>query len=147
MLVETEDLIPLIAAVISPIFGAVMALRFPTQTLRVAASAPTLSTLHFVKTNGSKRGPTYQTAVKNFSCLRPPMAYTVIKDRKQVEYNSMAVIRARARCALPIHMEFHPVAWLHIPIDPHTGAVSPFVEWDEPVVLRILTKIVQRLGG
>ena len=72
MLVETEDLIPLITPVIWSIFGAVMALRNPTQTLRVAASTPTLSILHFVKTNGSQRGPTYRTAVKNFSSLRPP---------------------------------------------------------------------------
>ena len=54
------------------IFGAVMALRYPTQTLRVAAHTPTLSILHFVSTNGSQRGPTYQTAMRNFACLRPP---------------------------------------------------------------------------
>ena len=71
--VETEDLIPLIAPIIWPIFGAVMALRYPTQTLRVAAHAPTLSISHFVNTNGSQRGPTYQTAVGNFSYQRPPM--------------------------------------------------------------------------
>ena len=49
-LVETEDLISLIAPIIWPIFGAVMALRYPTQTFRVAAHAPTLSVLHFVST-------------------------------------------------------------------------------------------------
>ena len=124
-----------------------MALRYPTQTLRVAASAPTLSIFHFVKTNRSQWGPTFQTAVKNFSYLRPRKAYTVFKDRKQVEHNFTAVIRARARCALPMPMEFHPVAWLHIPIDPHTGAVSSCAESDEPVVLGILATIVHRLGG
>ena len=75
------------------------------------------------------------------------MAYTVIKGRKQVENNFAATMRARARCALPMPMEFHPVAWLHIPIDPHTGAVDSFAEWDVQVVLRILVTIVQRLGG
>ena len=84
-LVETEDLIPLVAPIVWPIFGAVMALRYPTQALRVAASAPTLSILHFVTTNASQRDPTYQSAVQSFANLRPPMAYTVIKDRKQVE--------------------------------------------------------------
>ena len=105
-----------------------MALRYPTQTLRVAAHASILSILHFVSANGSQRGPTYQTAVKNFACLRPPMAYTVYKDRKQVDKSFAAIFRARARCALPMPMEFHPVARLHIPIDPHTGAVDSFAE-------------------
>ena len=124
-----------------------MALRYPTQALRVAASTPTLSILHVVSTNGSQRGPTYQRAVRNLTCLRPPVAYTVIEDRKHVEYNFTTIIRARARCALPMPMEFHPVARLHIPIDPHTGAVDCFADWDEPVVLRILATIVQRFGG
>ena len=52
-LVETEDLMPLIAPVVWPIFGAVMALRYPTQALRVAALAPTLSILHFVTSDRS----------------------------------------------------------------------------------------------
>ena len=65
-----------------------MACRYPTQALRVAASAPVLSILHFVTSDGSQRGPTYQTAVRKIAGRRPPMAYTVIKDQKQVEYSS-----------------------------------------------------------
>ena len=75
------------------------------------------------------------------------MAYTVIKDGRQVEHELVTIIRARARCALPMPMEFHPVAGLHVPIDPHTGAVDSFADWDEQVILRILATIVQRLGG
>ena len=147
MLVETEDLIPLIAPILWPIFGAVMALRYPTQVLRVAANAPTLSILYFVTSDGSQRGPTYQRAVSSFASLRRPMAYTIIKDKKQVEYNFASIIRARARCALPMPMEFHPIAWLHIPLDPETGAADSFANWNAEVVLRVLTTIVQRLGG
>ena len=40
MLVETENLMPLFAPILWPIFGAVMALRYPTQALRAAALAP-----------------------------------------------------------------------------------------------------------
>ena len=47
-LVETEDLIPVIALIVWPIFGPFMALRYPTQPLRVADSTPTLSILNFV---------------------------------------------------------------------------------------------------
>ena len=44
-------------------------------------------------------------------------------------------------------LEFHPVALLQVPIDPHTVAVNSFAEWDVPVVLRVLATIVQRSGG
>ena len=147
MLVETEDLIPLAAPVIWPIFGAVMALRYPTQALRVAAVAPSLSILHFVTSNGSLQGPTYQSVIRSFANLRPPMAYTIIKDRQQVEHNYLTLIKARARSSLPLPMEFHPVIWLHAPLNPNNGAVATFDEWDVPIVLRILTTIIQRLGG
>ena len=147
MLVETEDLIPLIAPILWPIFGAVMALRYPTQVMRVAANTPTLSILHFVISDGSQRGSSYQRAVSSFASLRPPMAYTIIKDKKQVEHNFASNIRARARCALPMPMEFHPITWLHIPLDPETGAGDSFANWNAEVVLRVLATIVQRLGG
>ena len=72
VLVETEDLIPLIAPIIWPTFGAVMALRYPTQVLRAAANAPSLSILHFVITNGPLQGPTYASVIRSFTNLRPP---------------------------------------------------------------------------
>ena len=147
MLVETEDLILRIAPILWLIFGAVMALRYPTQDLRAAADSPTLAILHLVISDGSQRGPAYQRAISSFAVLRPPRAYTVIKDRKQVEHNFVSIIRARARCALPLPMEFHPVAWLHIPINPETGAALSFADWNAEVVLRVLATIVQRLGG
>ena len=129
------------------IFGAVMTLRYPTQVLWAAANAPTLSILHFVISDGYQLGPTYQRAVNSFASLRSPMAYTIIKDRKQVEHNFVSITRARARCALPISMEFHPIAWLHIPQNPETGAAHSFADWNAEIVLRVLATIVQRLGG
>ena len=68
MLVETEDLIPLIGPILWPIFGAVMALRYPTQVLRAAANAPTLSILHFVISDASQRVP----PTKEQSAVLPP---------------------------------------------------------------------------
>ena len=48
MMVETEDIIPVIAPIVWSIFGSVMARRDPTQPLRVAVSTPRcLSILHF----------------------------------------------------------------------------------------------------
>ena len=147
MLVETEDLIPLIAPIVWPIFGAVMALRYPNQVLRMAANIPTFSILHFVTTDGTQPEPTYRGVVANFSSLRPPMAYTIIKDKKQVEHNFTSIIRARARYALPMLMEFHPITWLHIPLNPATGAAHSLADWNTEVILRILATVIQRLGG
>ena len=124
-----------------------MALRYPTQVLRVVANAPSLSILHFIITNGPLQGPTNASVIRSFTNLRPPMTYTIIKERRQVEHNYLTLIRARARCVLPLPLEFHPVAWLHVPLDPNNGAVATFVDWDEPVVIRILNTIVERLGG
>ena len=75
------------------------------------------------------------------------MAYTIIKNKKQVEHNFTSIIRARARCALPMPMEFHPIAWLHIPLNPATGAAHSLADWSTEVILRILATVIQRLGG
>ena len=75
------------------------------------------------------------------------MAYTIIKNKKQTEHNFVMLIRARARCALPLPLEFHPVDWLHVPINPSTAAVQDFSSWDEEAILRTLTNAIQRLGG
>ena len=147
MLVETKDLIPVIAPIIWPIFGVAMALRYPTQPLRVAASTPTLSILHFVDPQDDARPPDFKMLVRDFANFRPPMAYSIINDKKQVEHNFVTLIRARARCALPIPLELHPVDWLHAPINPSTGTLQDFASCDEPGILRVLTKAVQRLGG
>ena len=75
------------------------------------------------------------------------MAYAIIKEKKQVECHFTSIIRGRARCALPMPMEFHPVAWLHIPLNQETGAADSFADLTAEVVLRVLGTIIQRLGG
>ena len=44
-------------------------------------------------------------------------------------------------------MEFHPVAWLHIPLNPATGAAHSLADWNSEIILRILATAIQRLGG
>ena len=147
MLVETEDLMPLIAPIVWPIFGSMMALRYPAQLLRVAATASVHSILHFVNFEDNQQIPKVSQVVRTFVNLRPPTAYTMIKDKQQVEYNYTATIRARTRCALPLAQEFHPVEWLHMPISPRTGAIASFAGWNEKEILKTLKTVVQRLGG
>ena len=76
MLVETKDLLPLIDPIVWPIFGAVIALRYPTQPLRVAANAPTKSLLHFVKLDDTQRLPTYHAVVRNGLLWPTPLSTT-----------------------------------------------------------------------
>ena len=102
-------MLPLIASIVWQIIGAVMALRYLTQTLRVAASTSTFSLMYFVTPDSFQRAPTYQALVRNFANLRPPMAHTIIKDNRQIEHNFVTLVRARARCTLPMPLEFHPV--------------------------------------
>ena len=147
MLAQTEDIIPVIAPIIWPIFGSMMALRYPTQPLRVAVSTPTLSILLFVVPEDDVRPPDFQILVRNFANFWLPMAHTIMEDKKQIEYNFVTLMRARARCALPISLEFHPVEWLHVVIDPSTGVEQDFSRWDEEAILRTLTNATQRLGG
>ena len=108
MLVETEVLIPVIAPIVWPIVGPVMALRYPTQTLRVAISTPTLSILHFVDPEDDTRPPDFQMLARNFANSRLVMAYTTIKDKKQTEHNFVMLVQARARCALPMPLDCLP---------------------------------------
>ena len=75
------------------------------------------------------------------------MAYTIVKDKNQVEHNFVTLIRARERCAIPMPMELHQLEWLHAPINPGTGALQDFASWDEPGTLRVLANDVQLLGG
>ena len=147
MLVETDDLIPMVAPIVWPNFGSVMALQFPTQPLRVAISTPTLSILHFVDPEDDTRPLDFQMLVREFANFRPPMAYTIIKDKKQTEHNFVMLVRAKARCALPMPLEFHPVEWLLVPMNPNTGAIQDFSSWDEEAILRTLTNATQGLGG
>ena len=113
----------------------------------MAVNTPTFSILHFVMADETLAEPTYRRVVANFSSMRPPMAYTSIKDKKQVEHNFTSIIKARARCALPMPMEFHPIAWLHIPLNPATGAAHSLADWNSEIILRILATAIQRLGG
>ena len=124
-----------------------MALRYLTQPLKVAANASAYSFLQFVGSGKLRWTLTCQAVVHNFGNLRHPMAYTIIKDRKQVEHNYATLIHACACCALPLPLEFHLIWWLHIPLNPETGALNDFPGWDVPVILRILTTTIPRLVG
>ena len=144
MLVETEDLIPLFALIVWPIFGAVMALRYPKQALRLAALAPTLSILHFVTSDGSQLGPTYQTAVRNFASLRPPMTYQGKEAggiQFHVDYPRTCAVRS------PDAYGVSTSRVVTYPLDQETGAADSFAGWNAEVVLRVLATIFQRLGG
>ena len=146
MLVETEDLIPLIAPIVWPIFGAVMAFSYPTQVLSgCERSVAVHSTFrdHQWSPAGSHLGV---SSAQRCQSTTPHGLYGN-QGTKTGGTQLPDPDPARARCALPLPLEFHPVSWLHAPLDPNNGAVATFVGWDEQVVMRVLNTVVQRLGG
>ena len=77
------------------------------------------------------------------------MTYTIINinDKKQLEYNITKLTITRARCALPMPIEFYPVEWMHIPLYAETGTANNFPDWEVNANLRTLVVAVQRLAG
>ena len=49
------------------------------------------------------------------------MAYTIIKDRKQVEHNYSTLIHARAQCAVPLLLRIPSELVVLHPSNPETG--------------------------
>ena len=73
-LVETEDLIPVIAPIVWPKFGPFMTVRYPSQPLRVEASTLTLSILHFLDPEEISTHTSLRALVRTIANLRPPKA-------------------------------------------------------------------------
>ena len=122
-----------------------MALRYPTQPLRMTASTATLSILHFVDPEEDSTPRSLHALVRSFANFRPRMAYTIIKEFKQYQqtkYTLVTLFSARALCNLLMSMEYHPVEWLHTPINPETGTMLEFASWNEEVTLKTLSTVI-----
>ena len=73
---EVEDLIPVLAPVLTPIFGPTGILRYPTKPLRLASETPSVSILTFIK---NVKPHNYQQMLERGLYLRVPRMYTTIK--------------------------------------------------------------------
>ena len=95
---EVEDLIPVLAPVLTPIFGATGILRHPTKPLRLTSETATVSILTFLK---NVRPQDYQQMLERGLYMRVPRMYTTIKSVIQQDENLKGVLKATTKKDMP----------------------------------------------
>ena len=111
---EVEDLIPVLAPVGTPIYGAIGILRYPTKPLRLAPETPSTSFLTFLR---NKRPHDYQQMLERWLFMIVPGMYTTIKAEIQQEENLMGILLTRTKKACSLPREYGPVNWYASPLD------------------------------
>ena len=115
-LAEVEDLVPVIAPVLIPIFGALGVLRYPTKPVSMAVQVATVSIFTYLQGIPTM---SYECMIQKTLSGKMPQAYTTIKTELQAEENMMGVIRARPRKAAVLPRGYGPVNWYNAPMDIH----------------------------
>ena len=141
-LAEVEDLVPVLAPVLTPIFGPTGILRYPTKHLRLAWETPTVSILTFLK---NVKPYNYQQMLERGLFLLIPRMYTTIKNETQQDENLAGILKARTKKACPLPREYGPVNWYNSPLD-HHGIPQRF-NWSFAHLRKYVTECVQAMGG
>ena len=105
-LAEVEDLVPVVAPVLIPIFGPLGLLRYSTKPVSLAVHIATVSIFTYLQ--GSPPLNYAQMIQETFSG-EMPQAYTTIKTEQQVEESLMGVVRARSRKAAVLPRKYSPI--------------------------------------
>ena len=95
-MVEVEDLVPVIALVLIPIFGPMGLLRYPAKPVSMAVHVATVSIFTYLQDSPPME---YEHVVKELLSGDVPQVYTTIKTEQRAEEKMMGVIRARTRKA------------------------------------------------
>ena len=109
-----EDLVPVVAPVLIPIFGPLSLLRYPTKPVSMAAQVATVPIFTYLQEGHPKN---YEQAIRETLSIEVSQAYTTIKTEQQAEENMMGVVRARSRKATVLPREYGPVNWYNAPVD------------------------------
>ena len=139
---EVEDFLPVLAPVLTPIFGATGILRYRTKPLRLASKTPTVSILAFLK---NVRPQVYQQMLERGLYTRVPRMYTTIKSEIQQVENLMGVLKARTKKACPLPREYGPVNWYIAPLE-RKGLRVRF-DWSLTQLRVYVTECLQAMGG
>ena len=113
-LAEVEDLVPVVAPVLIPIFGALGLLRYPTKPVFLAVHVATVSIFTYLQ--GSPH-MSYAQMIRETYSGEVPQAYTTVKTEQQVGENMMGVVRARSRKAAVLPREHGHINWYNAPVD------------------------------
>ena len=113
---ETEDVVAAFEPVLLPIFGPVMALRYPSAPLYVVANRRRVSIVSFVNTEVTSPKTLFELLGTTWA-IRPPTAVTTLKSQFETTLQYNRAIRYRARKKLPLVPDLHPVNWCRAPME------------------------------
>ena len=102
---EVEDLVPVVAPVLIPTFGALGLLRYPTKPVSLAVHVATVSIFTYLQGSPPM---SYAQMIRETYSGEVPQAYTTVKTEQRVEKNVMGVVRARSRKAAVSPREYVP---------------------------------------
>ena len=139
---EVEDLIPLLAPVLTPIFGATGTFRYPTKPQRLVSETASVSILAFLK---NVRPQDYQQMLERGMYMRVPRIYTTIKSEIQQDENLMGVLKTRTKKAYPLPRVCGPVNWYNAPLD-RKGLPVRF-DWSLTQLRKYVTDCLQAMCG
>ena len=135
MLGEVEDLILVLTPVLTPIYGALGILRYPTKPLRIANKIRSVSILTYVKNEDPLN---YQESIQQGLLHLVPTMYTTIKSEAQQEENLMGVLKTRAKKTGPLPKEYGPINWYDAPLD--KLGVPVRYPWDFPTLRKYVSE-------
>ena len=113
-LAEVEDLVPVVAPVLIPIFGPLGQLRYPTKPVSPALHIATVSIFTFLQGSPPMN---YEQVIPETLSGEKPQAFTSIKTEQQAEESMVGVVRARSRKAAILPREYGPINWYNAPVD------------------------------
>ena len=137
-LAEVEDLVPVVAPVLIPIFGALGLLRYPTKPVSLAVHIATVSIFTYFQGSPPMN---YGQMIRETLSGEMPQAYTTIKTEQQAEENMMGVVRARSRKAAVLPRENGPINWYNAPVD-FNGQPFRF-PWSSDFIKKVIISCLQ----
>ena len=137
-LAEAEDLVPVVAPVLIPIFGALGLLRYPTKPVSLAVHVATVSIFKYLQGSPPM---SYAQMIRETYSGEVPQAYTTVKTEQQVVENMMGVVRACSRKAAVLPREYGPINWYNAPVDLNR---QPFrFPWSSDFIKKVVNSCLQ----
>ena len=103
---EVEDLIPVVARVLTPIYGAIGNLRYPTKLLRLA-SETSIASIN-LDVPEEQKPYDYQQMLERGFFMYVPRIYATIKADIQQDVNLKAILRTRNKKGCPLPRKYGP---------------------------------------
>ena len=127
---------------LTPIYGTIGVLRYPTKPLRLASETPSTSILTFLK---NKRPLDYQQMLERGLFMLVHRMYTTIKAEIQQDENLMGILLTRTKKACALPREYGPVNWYASPLD--SSGLPVRYNWSLSSIRTYLNANLRSIGG